>query len=190
MNVLRWGVNIMENTSPIGLVLAGTVLAMASPPVRKGVRSAAVMATRGLLTAAGAVQTTIAAFRENMKDVVAEAQTPADFSSGTAPDSCTLAKAAKSHGRRLAVTAAAGALAVRDGLHGIVEEAKSGQAVIPEDSPAPAGEESQGRRTARASGDEPSVSRNHDRLEPDGPEAGTVAIGSEPPSRKRSRSKL
>jgi hypothetical protein len=172
MNVLRWGANMLENTTPVGLILAGAVLAMASPPVRRGVRSAAVMATRGVLMAAGAVQTTVAAVREDLEDVVAEAQTPADPASDAAESDCTMVKAARNHGRRLAVTAAAGALAVRDGLQGIVEEARSGQQMMVEDYVPPSVE-------------------GPGQLEPDGLDAGTggsTAAAVSP--RRRSRSKL
>ena len=191
MNVLRWGTGMIENTSPLGLILAGTVLAMASPPVRKGLRSAAVMTTRGVLTAAGAVQTTYANFRENMEDVVADAQSPVNDSSDGAEDNCTISMAAKNHGRRFAVTAAAGVLAFRNEVQGIVEEARSGRETVPEDFGPPAGEETKGRRrTALKSNEEPSAFRDHDPIEPDGLEASTVDIASDAPARRRSRSKL
>ncbi len=79
MNVLRWGANIVKGTSPVNLILAGTVLAIASPPIRRRLRSAAVMATRGILLAAGTVQGTIATFRENLEDIAAEARSEPDL---------------------------------------------------------------------------------------------------------------
>lgn len=78
MNILRWGANIVRNISPAGLILAGTMLVIASPPLRRGLRTAAVTAMRGVLTAAGTVQGTMSSCRERLEDIAAEAQNEQD----------------------------------------------------------------------------------------------------------------
>ncbi|MBP2662086.1 MAG: hypothetical protein H6Q71_34 [Firmicutes bacterium] len=124
MNVLRWGTKIIENASPAGLILAGTALALTTPPFRRKLRGVAVMATRGVLVATETVQNTALTLREGLEDIVAEAKASSDPLAEDEKNKCTLTTAVKNHGRRLAVTAAAGALAVRDEFNNIVEEAK------------------------------------------------------------------
>lgn len=72
--LMQIGSRFLQRMSPVGLLLAGTVLALSIPPVRKGIRSAAVMTTRSILMAAGAVQHTGSAIREEVMDIVAEAK--------------------------------------------------------------------------------------------------------------------
>jgi len=185
MNVLRWGANMIEGASPGGLILVGTMLAIASPPVRRGLRSAAVTATRGVMMVVGAIQGTAATFRENIEDIAAEAKSPINpASDDESEENCTIAKAAKNHGHRLAVAATAGAMAIRDEMRGIVEEAKYGQTSTLED-PGSVGAEQLTERhqdAIQVDGEEPS----NEMLEPDGLEASTVDLGSKP-SKKRIR---
>ena len=123
MNVLRWGANMIQETSPAGLIFAGALLSLTSPPVRQRLRSAAITATRGVLVAASTVQGTAASMRKGMEDIVTEAKTPTDHSA--VEERCTLLTASKNSGRRLAVMAATSAMAVREGFQSILEDAKN-----------------------------------------------------------------
>lgn len=176
MNILRWGANMIENTTPTGLIIAGAVLAVASPPVRRGLRSAAVMATRGVLMAAGTVQGAMASMRGNMREVMDEARQPmeSDFDEPVRERSGML-RSARKRGRRLAVGAAAGAVAVRDELRSIVEEARQRKHDMAEDYDVIAAEEAE--------------MSAHD-TESDGLEAAETNIGHNPPSKRRARAKL
>lgn len=71
---MQMGSRLLQRMSPVGLLFAGTALALSLPPVRRGIRSAAVMTTRGILMAASAVQHTGSAIREEIKDIMAEAR--------------------------------------------------------------------------------------------------------------------
>lgn len=172
MNVLRWGANMIENASPAGLILAGTAVALTSPPIRKQLRSVAVMATRGVLMAADTLQSTAATLREGVEDIVAEARVPAEASTGDTVQDCNLMQAVKNHGRQLATTAVAGALAVREGLNSIVEEAK---------------EERQAASQEEMNEMPSSLESQSDQA--DGLEAAEIDIGPDSTRRKRSRSK-
>lgn len=48
MNILHWGSNILKTTSPAGLIIGGTVLALSLPVIRKGLRCLAVTTARGV----------------------------------------------------------------------------------------------------------------------------------------------
>jgi hypothetical protein len=134
MDMFGWGARMagrMSRMSPAGLFLMGGAAVLAFPSVRHGLRSVAVIATRGVLSAADAMQSSVAAMRENMEDIVAEARAAAD-------EDGTLMAAARTHGRRMAVGTAAGMMAVGEGLRGIVEEARSSrQEAVHEDEPGP-----------------------------------------------------
>lgn len=142
MNVLRWGTNMIEGASPAGLIIAGAMLAVAFPPVRKTLRGAAVMATRGVLTAADTVKDSVAMMRGEVQDMVAEARGPlAGAAAATPTDGRRLIRGVRRRGRRMAVTAAAGALAMREGLQDIIAEARnSREASRQEESPTEATE--------------------------------------------------
>lgn len=180
MNVLRWGSNMIENTTPAGFIIAGAVLAMASPPVRKGLRSAAVMATRGVLMAAGTVQSAMTSMRENVEDFIAEAKEPLD----TAPTDAGqvrggMIRSARRRGRRLAVGAAAGAFAVRNELRSIVEDARQHRNSLRD-----------GYETADSgSGQEVAEAARNQLREADGLGASTTETGPDSPGKRRSRSK-
>jgi methyl-accepting chemotaxis protein len=134
MQVLRIGSRLLERTSPLGLLAAGAVLAVSLPPVRKGLRCAAVVTTRGVLGALDYAQELAANVREQAEDLVAEAR------SG---ESCDVTEGweeafetAKNYPRDLVVSAASAGLAVservnehakavKEHVSGVVEEAKS-----------------------------------------------------------------
>lgn len=48
MHIFRWGTNFLEHTSPLGLIIGGTALALAIPAIRKGLRCAAVLTAKGI----------------------------------------------------------------------------------------------------------------------------------------------
>lgn len=101
------------------------MLAVAFPPVRKTLRGAAVMATRGVLTATDAVKNSTAMMREELNEMMVEARGPvAGATAEVFGDGRRIIRGIRRRGRRMAVTAAAGALAMREGLHGIVAEAR------------------------------------------------------------------
>lgn len=128
MNVIRWGANAIEGVSPTSVLLAGTALALTFPPVRSSLRFAAVMATRGVLTVADTLQNTVTTLRDGMDTIVAEAKIPTKKSpSNIIGDECTIAKAVKKQGRRLATSAVSGVLNVSGELQNIVEEARGKQ---------------------------------------------------------------
>lgn len=133
MNMIGIGskmINRMSIMSPAGMILVGGAAALAFPAVRHGLRSAAVIATRGVLAAAGTVQSTAASVREGMEDIIAEARAASE-------DRHPFMTSASARGRRLAINAAAGALAVHEGLRNIVEEAREERLTAPqEETPA------------------------------------------------------
>ncbi len=130
MDVIGMGsrmVGRMSRMSPAGMLLVGGAAIFAFPAVRHGLRSAAVMTTRGVLAVADTLQGTAASMREGVEDIVAEARAASE-------EQRTFLETAKAHGRRAAINAAAGAMAVREGLRNIVEEART--TASPEESPA------------------------------------------------------
>lgn len=178
MNVLRWGANMIEGTTPAGLIVAGAVLAMASPPVRRGLRSAAVVATRGLLMAAGTLQGAMASMRGNMEEIAVEAKAPVEAAADEPiRERGRMVRSVRNRGRRMAVSAAAGAVAVRDELRSIVDEARQRQENTAEDFGHPAAEPEQSARSGQTD------------IETDGPEASVVEAGSDSQSKRRSRAK-
>jgi hypothetical protein len=133
MDVIGMGARMvgrMSRMSPAGILFVGGAAVLAFPAVRHGLRSAAVVTTRGVLAVTDTLQSTAAMMREGMEDIVAEARAASE-------EQRTLMGTARTHGRRMAINAAAGALAVREGLRNIVEEAKETRtAASPEESPA------------------------------------------------------
>jgi hypothetical protein len=141
MNVFRMGSRMLQRTSPWGLIAAGVALAVTLPPVRKGLRCAAIVTTRGILTVADQAREFAANLQEQAEDIVAEARYG---------DECDMQErwddvldTARDYHRDLAVSAATAGLAVSEhvGEHtnavkkharavkvhvqGIVEEAKT-----------------------------------------------------------------
>lgn len=124
MNVMRWGASMIQRTSPAGLILLGAGLALTLPPVRRGLRSSAVAAIRGVMTVSESVQETLSGMREGMENIVSEAR----GSDGLDDQPCTFLEAARTHGRRAAVAVAGGAMAARDEWKSIISEARDARA--------------------------------------------------------------
>jgi len=122
MNILRFGSRLLSNASPVGIILGGTALAMAVPPLRQGLRSVAVVATRGVLSIADEAKRVTAVSRESMEDMINEAKDP-----DTCFPSCTDFKESvadlKTQPRRLAVAATMGALTVSDKAKSLYKDA-------------------------------------------------------------------
>jgi hypothetical protein len=134
MQIFRMGSRLLQRTSPWTLLAAGAALAITLPPVRKGLRCAAVVTARGLLTVADSARELTADLREKLEDIAAEARSE---------EACKLTddwedtfETAKTYPRNLAVSAAAAGLAVsehvgehakiaKEHMQGIMTEAKT-----------------------------------------------------------------
>jgi hypothetical protein len=131
-NLIRWGSRVFRQSSPVMLIATGAALAFALPPVRKGLRSAAILATRGVLKVTDQVQHAGAAVKEELEDIVAEARENRQQSSESLNEHFQRLKHnTRKQFRQIAVTATGGALALSDQAHslrekmqGIVDEAK------------------------------------------------------------------
>lgn len=139
MQFLRMGSRILGRTSPWGFIAAGAAIALALPPVRKGLRCAAVATTRGVLGIMDQAIEFTSNIREQAEDIMAEAR------SG---ETCNMAKdweeafeTTKTYPRDLAIGAATAGLAVsehvgehakivKEHVQGIVDEAKMRRARI------------------------------------------------------------
>lgn len=129
MNILR----LMGRVSPAILYLTGAAVVISLPPVRRMLRSAAVMTAKGVLAVAGGVKVGQEMVSEKVNDIVEEAkQTDACPEARVAEKIDRLRHKMRHHGRRLAVATAAGALSVAgtakpivDEFHDIVKEAKA-----------------------------------------------------------------
>jgi|GEM_PF-2891365 len=51
MNFLRYGTRMLQNTSPAGLLVSGTVLFLGLPLITKGLRCVAVLTARAIYSA-------------------------------------------------------------------------------------------------------------------------------------------
>lgn len=133
MNIMRLGSRIVESGSPVAILATGAAIAVAFPPVRRSLRAAAVLTTRGTLALVDNVKQLGDKIKESTADIVSEARefdnTPQETISETVD---CLKDTAKRHGRRVAVATAAGALALSDkakslrkDFNEVVEEAKS-----------------------------------------------------------------
>jgi hypothetical protein len=128
MNIIR----LLSKTSPTALLITGAALTLSFPPIRHGLRSAAVLAARGILSITDEMKNHSGKLKEGMNNIVAEARQPiACPVEGAADKIDTLRRKVRTHGRRLAVATAAGVLSVadkakplRDDLRSIVGEAK------------------------------------------------------------------
>lgn len=132
MYILRWGSHILERSTPAGLIVGGAALALTLPPVRRGLRATAVLATRGVLMIADKVNYLGASLQETAEDLIAEAREPISCPVETIRDKWdNFRDRAKQRHRNLAVAAAGGYLAakervgtLRENMDTIVEEAR------------------------------------------------------------------
>lgn len=138
MNVFTFGSRLLRRTSPIGVILGSAALVLAFPPVRQGLRTAAVAATRGLFSITDEAKRITSSSRENMQSIIEEAQNE-DTCCPSCSDFAENVAGIKKQPRRLAVAATMGVLSVSDKakslyqdasnqLRNIVEEAKVNQA--------------------------------------------------------------
>lgn len=134
MNILRWGSGLLERTTPAGLMIAGATLALTLPSVRRGLRSAAVLAARGVLSITDEAMSMKDRMAEDTEDLAGESGQKASLKDNWE----NFKSDVRTQGRRAAVTAAMGALTVSDRaksfyrdasghIQGIVEEARSGK---------------------------------------------------------------
>lgn len=72
--LMQMGSRLLQRMSPVGLILAGSALVLTMPPVRRGIRAGAVLATRGVLMAVDAIRHTGSVIREEVADITAEAR--------------------------------------------------------------------------------------------------------------------
>lgn len=142
MNILRYGAGLLQRTSPAGLLLGGAAVALTIPPVRRGLRAAAVAATRGVLSITGEA-------KHHLQQMQATADPKADSCIA-----CDVAEKIRSKPRKLAVAATMGALAVSDKAKALVQDANDSIKSIIEEAKNP--------HTAAESGDDTDI---HDGLE-------------------------
>jgi len=135
MNILRFGSHLLSRTSPVGIILGGTALALTVPPLRRGLRTVAVLATRGVLSISDEAKRVTKISRENMEDMINEAK-DSDTCCPSCSDFTESVADLRTGPHRLAVAATMGALTVSDKakslykdasqkMKNIVEEAKN-----------------------------------------------------------------
>lgn len=129
-NVLRMGSRMINGTSPVLLAATGAMLALTLPPVRRTIRSAAVLATKGVLIASDEIKEMTGRLRENAESIVQEARETGEIQ---CPSEAihSMRTSAKAKGRKMAVAATASLLAMKErakasqqNLRSIVDEAK------------------------------------------------------------------
>lgn len=133
MNIMRLGTRFLNNSSPLTLLATGAAIAIAFPPVRRGLRSAAILTTRGALAVADSVKELGDKIKENTADIVAEARDYSASPQDTLSETVDCIKdTVKNQGRRVAVATTAGALAlsdkakrIRSNFKDVVEEARA-----------------------------------------------------------------
>ncbi|QDR82384.1 hypothetical protein [Sporomusa termitida] len=130
MNFLRMGARILTRSAPALLLAGGAALVLTLPPVRRGLRMAAVQATKGALIVGDEVKNLTAKLRDKASDIVVEAR---ERGGCPCPGAAltSLRSSAKVKGRQIAVATTAGVLSVqekaksvRDDFKDIVDEAK------------------------------------------------------------------
>jgi len=115
MNVLHWGSHILARTTPAGLILTGAAVALASPMVRRGLRSTVLLATKGVLAITDQTKGVIARVKEDAEDFVAEARaTEQNTTSELAEKWDQVRHRARRHRRRLIAATATGVVAMSD----------------------------------------------------------------------------
>lgn len=122
MNILRFGSHLLSRASPVGIILGGTALALTVPPLRRGLRTVAVVATRGVLSIADEAKRVTAVSRENMESIINEAKDP-DTCCPSCADFTESVTDLKTGPHRLAVAATMGALTVSDKAKSLYKDA-------------------------------------------------------------------
>lgn len=121
MNVLRFGSQLLRS-SPVGIILGGTALALAVPPIRQGLRTVAVAAVGVILSITDEAKRVTSASRESMEDIISEAKDP-DTCCPSCSDFTQSAADLRKQPRRLAVAATMGALTVSDKAKSLYKDA-------------------------------------------------------------------
>ncbi|TWH49228.1 hypothetical protein [Sporomusa sp. KB1] len=132
MNVLRWGSRMLSRTTPAGLILTGAAIALATPVVRRGLRSTALLATKGVLAITDQTKGVIARFKEDAEDFMAEARTTEQTTTREISNKWDEVKDhARRHRRRILAATATGVVAMsgkakklKHEFHDAIEEAK------------------------------------------------------------------
>jgi hypothetical protein len=130
--ILRWGSHILERSTPAALIVGGAAVALTLPPVRRGLRATAVLATRGILMVADKISDVGASLQETAEDLIAEAREPVPGPVDSIRDRwASIRNRAKRNHHKLAVTAAGGYHAakerigaLRENLETLAEEAR------------------------------------------------------------------
>jgi len=138
MNILRYGSHLLAESTPIGLILGATALALTVPAIGKGLRTLAIVATRGVLSISDEAKKFTSDSRESMEDILSEAKN-GEICCPSCSDFKESMADLKTKPRRLVVAATVGVLNVSDKaktlyhdaskqMKDIVEEAKSSNA--------------------------------------------------------------
>jgi hypothetical protein len=114
MNILRVGSRIISRSNPVLLVATGAAIALSLPPVRKGLWSAAIFATRSLIKAKEELQSLGSRLQEEAEKLVAEARYNCDSSRSDCEMIDSMSDSARENGRELVETAVTDSLAVND----------------------------------------------------------------------------
>jgi hypothetical protein len=138
MNIMSLGAKFYQ-ASPTGVIIAGAALTLALPPVRRGIRAAAIMTTRGLYQAGNSMSELGSKVKDGFVNIVTEAkqsdqQAVNDLSKERVHN---LREKSRFHRRRFAVATASGVLAVankakklRGELQSIIDEARVSQKML------------------------------------------------------------
>lgn len=122
MNILRFGSNLLARSSPMAIILGGTALALTVPPIRQGLRTLAVAATRGVLSITDEAKRVTSVSRESMEDIMSEAQDP-DTCCPSCSDLTESVADLRTTPRRLTVSATMGVLTVSDKAKSLYKDA-------------------------------------------------------------------
>lgn len=122
MNFLRYSTRMLQNTSPAGLLVGGTVLFLGLPLLRKGLRCAAVLTARAIYSVTDEAKRITSVSRESMEDIMSEAQDP-DTCCPSCSDLTESVADLRTTPRRLAVSATMGVLTVSDKAKSLYKDA-------------------------------------------------------------------
>ena len=135
MNIMRFGSRVIESSSPFALLATGAALAAAFPPVRRTLRSAAVLTTRGALSITDSVKQLGNQIKINTSGIIAEAREARPLAQGGAVSETLgcFKDSIKNQSRQLAVATTASALTLSDKAKSlkndfkeVIAEARSG----------------------------------------------------------------